>query len=117
MALFLAAVGIYGVLAYSVTQRTRELGIRMAIGSSPRQVFNMVVAQGFRVVAIGLVIGLAGSLLLARLIRSLLFGVGPTDPLVLTATVLILAACGAVACLLPARRATRIDPVVALSAE
>lgn len=115
VALFLAAVGIYGVLAYSVTQRTRELGIRMAIGSSPRQLFRMVVAQGFRVVALGLVIGLAGSLLLARLIRSLLFGVGPTDPLVLTATVLALAGCGAVACLLPARRATRIDPVVALS--
>jgi ABC-type antimicrobial peptide transport system permease subunit len=117
VALFLAAVGIYGVLAYSVTQRTRELGIRMAIGSSPRQVFRMVLTQGLRVVALGLIIGLAGSLLLARLIRSLLFGVTPTDPLVLAATVLVLAACGAVACLLPARRATRIDPVVALVAE
>ncbi len=105
------------MLAYSVTQRTRELGIRMAIGSSPDKVFRMVVSQGLRVIAVGLVIGLVGGLLLARLIRSLLFGVQPTDPLVLTVTVLILAACGAVACLLPARRATRIDPVVALNAE
>jgi predicted permease len=117
VALFLAAVGIYGVLAYSVTQRTRELGIRMAIGSSPQQVFGLVVSQGLRVLGLGLVIGLAASFVLVRLIRALLYGVQPTDPVVLTAVILVLAACGALACLLPARRATRIDPVVALSAE
>jgi predicted permease len=117
VALFLAAVGIYGVLAYSVTQRTREISIRMAIGSSPQQVFGMVVTQGLLVVGLGLVIGLAGSLLLVRLVRALLYGVQPTDPLVLTAVIVTLAACGFVACWLPARRATRIDPVIVLNAE
>jgi len=117
VALFLAAVGIYGVLAYTVTQRTRELGIRVAVGSSPRRLFALVVTQGLRVISLGLVIGTVGSLLLVRLIRSLLFGVQPTDPLVLTSVAAILAAVGITACLLPARRATRIDPVVALSNE
>jgi len=117
VALILAAVGIYGVLAYSVTQRTRELGIRVALGGSPQQVFRLVVSQGLRVLGLGLVIGLAGSLLLVRLIQTLLYGVQPTDPVVLTAVVLTLAACGIGACLLPARRATRIDPVVALNTE
>jgi predicted permease len=117
VALFLAGVGIYGVLAYSVPQRTRELGIRMALGSSPQQVFSLVVGQGIRVLTFGLVIGLVGSLLLVRLIRALLYGVQPTNPVVLTAVILTLAACGIGACLLPARRATRIDPVVALNSE
>ncbi|NIN72249.1 MAG: FtsX-like permease family protein [Gemmatimonadetes bacterium] len=117
VALFLAAVGIYGVLAYSVTQRTREISIRMAIGSSPQRVFNMVVTQGLLVVGLGLVVGLAGSLFLVRLVRALLYGVQPTDPLVLAAVIVTLAACGFVACLLPARRATRIDPVIVLNAE
>jgi len=117
VALILAAVGIYGVLAYSVTQRTRELGIRVALGGSPQQVFRLVISQGLRVLGLGLVIGLAGSLLLVRLIQALLYGVQPTDPVVLTAVVLTLAACGIGACLLPARRATRIDPVVALNTE
>lgn len=117
VALFLAAVGIYGVLAYSVTQRTREISIRMAIGSSPGQVFNLVVTQGLLVVGLGLAIGLAGSLLLVRLVRALLYGVQPTDPLVLTAVIVTLAACGFLACWLPALRATRIDPVIALNAE
>jgi ABC-type antimicrobial peptide transport system permease subunit len=117
VALLLAAVGIYGVLAYSVTQRTRELGIRMAIGGSPQQVFGLVVSQGLRVLGLGLAIGLGGSLLLVRFIRALLYGVRPTDPVVLAVVVLTLAACGIGACLLPARRATRIDPVVTLYAE
>jgi predicted permease len=117
VALFLAAVGIYGVLAYSVTQRTREISIRMAIGSSPQQVFSLVVTQGLLVVGLGLAIGLAGSLFLVRLVRALLYGVQPTDPLVLTAVIVTLAACGFLACWLPARRATRIDPVIVLNAE
>jgi predicted permease len=117
VALFLAAVGIYGVLAYSVTQRTREISIRMAIGSSPQQVFSMVVTQALLVVGLGLAIGLAGSLLLIRLVRALLYGVQPTDPLVLTGVIVTLAACGLIACWLPARRATRIDPVIVLNAE
>jgi predicted permease len=117
VALFLAAVGIYGVLAYTVTQRTRELGIRMALGSSPKQVFGLVVSQGAKVLGIGLVIGALGSLGLVQLIQALLYGVRPTDPGVLASVALLLAAVGIGACLLPARRATRIDPVVALSSE
>jgi predicted permease len=117
VALILAAVGIYGVLAYSVTQRTRELGIRVALGGSPQQVFRLVISQGLRVLGLGLVIGLLGSLLLIRLIQALLYGVQPADPAVLGAVVLTLALCGIGACLLPARRATRIDPVVALNTE
>ncbi|MEJ2186399.1 MAG: ABC transporter permease [Gemmatimonadota bacterium] len=114
VALFLAAVGIYGVLAYSVTQRTRELGVRMALGGSPGEVFRLVLRQGLRVIAFGLVLGALGSLLLVRLIRALLYGVRPTDPAVLVVVAATLAAVGVLACVLPARRATRIDPMVAL---
>lgn len=114
VALFLAAVGIYGVLAYSVTQRTRELGVRMALGGSPGEVFRLVLRQGLRVIVFGLVLGALGSLLLVRLIRALLYGVRPTDPAVLVVVAATLAAVGVLACVLPARRATRIDPMVAL---
>jgi predicted permease len=117
VALFLAAIGIYGVLAYSVTQRMRELGIRIALGGSPAEVFQLVVFQGLRVLGLGLLLGLAGSLLLARLIRALLFGVEPTDPLVLLTVAATLLVVGALASLFPARRATRVDPVIALNTE
>ncbi len=115
VALFLAAVGIYGALAYSVSQRTREMGVRIAMGSSAGDVFKLVVGQGLRVVAIGLVLGAVGSLVLARLIQSLLYGVEPADPGVMASVAALLAVTGVAACLLPARRATRIDPVVALT--
>jgi predicted permease len=115
VALFLAGVGIYGALAYSVTQRTREMGIRIAMGSGAGQVFGLVVGQGMRVVALGLILGGVGSLALVRLIRSLLYGVEPADPAVIGLVGLLLAATGLAACLLPARRATRIDPVEALA--
>jgi len=117
VALFLAGVGIYGALAYSVTQRTREIGIRIAVGSGAREVFNLVVGQGLKVVGVGLVVGGLGSFGLARLIQSLLFGVQPSDPTVMASVAGLLAVTGLVACVLPARRATRIDPVVALSEE
>ena len=117
VALFLAAIGIYGVLAYTVTQRTREIGIRMALGSSPGEVSRLVVFQGLKVLGLGLVIGLGGSVLMVRLIQSLLFGVQPTDPTVLASVAIALTTVGVGACLLPARRATRIDPTVALTAE
>jgi predicted permease len=117
VALLLAAVGIYGVLAYSVTQRTRELGIRMALGSSPAEVSRLVVLQGVKVIGLGLVIGLAGSVLLVRLIQSLLYGVQPTNPAVLLSVASVLTIVGISACLAPARRATRIDPTVALNTE
>jgi predicted permease len=117
VALFLAGVGIYGALAYSVTQRTREMGIRIAIGSGSGEVFRLVAGQGLKVVGVGLVVGGAGSVLLSRLIRSLLYGIQPTDPGVMGAVALLLAMTGMLACLLPARRATRIDPVVALTSD
>ncbi|MFC1661014.1 ABC transporter permease, partial [Gemmatimonadota bacterium] len=115
VALFLAGVGIYGALAYSVTQRTREMGIRMAVGSGAGEVFRLVVGQGLRVVAVGLVVGVLGSLGLVQLIRSLLYGVQPSDPVVMAVVAGILAATGLVACVIPAQRATRIDPVTALT--
>ncbi len=117
VALFLAAVGIYGALAYSVTQRTREMGIRIAIGSSSGAVFGLVLKEGLRVVGVGLAFGGAGAFVLVRLIRSLLYGIQPTDPAVMGSVALLLAATGVAACLLPARKATRIDPVVALTGE
>ncbi len=117
VALFLAALGIYGALAYSVTQRTREMGIRIAIGSGAGGVFGLVLKEGLRVVGLGLALGALGSLGLMRLIQSLLYGIRPTDPLVMALVAALLAATGLMACVLPARRATRIDPVVALSGE
>lgn len=117
VALFLAAVGIYGVLAYSVTQRTRELGIMIALGSSSKHVFKTIVGQGLMVLAIGLVIGICSTLLLAQLIKALLFGVEPTDPMIFTAVSVLLALVVILACVLPARRATRIDPVATLNYE
>ena len=117
VALFLAGVGIYGALAYSVTQRTREMGIRMAIGSSSQDVFKLVVGQGLKVVGVGLVLGGLGAFGLTRLMQSLLYGVQPNDLNVMGSVALLLAITGTVACVLPARRATRIDPVVALTTE
>jgi len=117
VALFLAAVGIYGALAYSVTQRTREMGIRIAVGSSAGEVFGLVLKEGLTVVGVGLALGGAGAFGLVRLIQSLLYGIQPTDPAVMGSVALLLAATGVTACLLPARRATRIDPVVALTGE
>ena len=117
VALFLAGLGIYGALAYSVTQRTREMGIRIAIGSSSSEVFRLVLGQGIRVVGLGLVVGAVGSLALGQLIRSLLYGVQPTDLGVMGSVAMVLALTGLVACVLPARRATRIHPVVALTTE
>ncbi|MCG6954525.1 MAG: ABC transporter permease [Gemmatimonadetes bacterium] len=114
VALFLAVVGIYGALAYSVTQRTREIGIRMAMGSAPEDVFRSVVAQGLRVTALGLVVGVGASLLLTRLVQAQLFEVRATDPRVMLAVAVVLGLVGLVACLLPARRATAVDPVSAL---
>jgi ABC-type antimicrobial peptide transport system permease subunit len=114
VALFLAVVGIYGALAYSVTQRTREIGIRMAMGSAPRDVFRSVVWQGLRVTGLGLVVGAGASLLLTRMVQSLLFDVHATDPRVMAAVAVVLGLVGLVACLIPARRATAVDPVSAL---
>ncbi len=117
VALFLASVGIYGVLAYLVSLRTREIGIRIALGSDSRRVFGLVAREGIVIVGIGFVLGLAGALALQRAIESQLFGVSATNPLVLGAVLALLAVVALIACAIPARRATRIDPVVALTAE
>jgi len=117
LALVLAAVGIYGALAYSVAVRTRELGIRMALGSSGSDLFRLVVGQGGAMVLVGLAAGAGAAALLVRLVRSLLYGVQPTDPYVLASAAFVLAATGLLACALPARRAARTDPVQALSRE
>jgi putative ABC transport system permease protein len=117
LALFLAAVGIYGVLAYVVTQRTREIGIRMALGSGPDRLFRMVLGQGILVLLAGMVVGLGGALALTGLLHSQLYGVEPTSPGVYLVVAVILGLVALLACALPARRATRVDPVKALMTE
>jgi ABC-type antimicrobial peptide transport system permease subunit len=115
VALLLSAVGIYGVLAYLVTQRSREIAIRIAIGSDARAVFGLVFQEGAALVGAGLLAGALGALALRRSVDGLLFGVRATDPLVIGAAMALLVAVALLACALPARRATRIDPVAALA--
>ncbi len=117
VALFLAAMGLYGVMAYSVTQRTGEIGIRMALGAQAGNVLRLVLARGGLLISLGAVIGLGGALALSRLTASLLFGISPTDPVTFVGVVLVLGAVAAPACLIPARRAARVDPIIALRAE
>jgi ABC-type antimicrobial peptide transport system permease subunit len=117
LALALAAVGIYGVMAYAAPQRTREIGIRVALGAQTRDVMKLVIGHGMKLAVIGVAIGLAASFGLTRLMSELLFGVGPTDPLTFTALALLLTLVALLACFVPARRATKADPMVALRAE
>ncbi|HEY7184092.1 MAG TPA: FtsX-like permease family protein, partial [Blastocatellia bacterium] len=117
VALALAAVGIYGVIAHSVSLRAHEIGIRMALGAKPRDVSRMVVAQGMRLALVGLAIGLTGALALTRVMASLLFSVGPTDPATFAVVSTLLAGVAFLATYLPARRATRVDPMIALRHE
>jgi predicted permease len=115
IALVLAAVGLYSVVAYAVTQRTNEIGIRMALGAGPRQVLQLIMAGGMKLVAIGLIIGLAGAAGTARLIQTLLTNVQPFNPLVYGSVAVFFGCVAALACLVPALRASRIDPLAALS--
>lgn len=117
VALFLATLGIYGVLAYLVAQRTREIGIRVALGSSETNILRMVLWEGFELVTIGLVLGMVGAVLLEKAIASEIYGVRPLDPLVLGSVMAVLAAVALAACAVPARRAMRVDPIVALRSE
>jgi predicted lysophospholipase L1 biosynthesis ABC-type transport system permease subunit len=117
LGMVLTAVGLYGTTAYGVVQRTRELGIRAALGASRRDLLWSVLRQALVVVTVGIAVGLAGSLVVSRLLSSLLFEVSPADPAVFTAIALLLLAVGVLAGLLPARRATRADPMIAIRAE
>ena len=117
LALLLAALGLYGLIAYGVEQRTREFGIRTALGATPREVLALVLREGARLVALGLVLGLAGAFVAARLLEKMVFETSLHDPVVFLAVPLLLAAVALVACYLPARRATKVDPMVALRAE
>jgi putative ABC transport system permease protein len=114
VALFLAAIGLYGVMSFSVSRRTREIGVRMALGSEPGDVVLLVLRQGGRQLALGLVLGLAGALAVSGLLANFLFGVNPRDPLTFGAIVVVLGLTGLLASWVPARRATRVDPAVAL---
>jgi predicted permease len=117
LALTLAAVGLYGLMSYSVAARTREIAIRMALGASTERTLSMLTRQGLGVVGIGLVVGLAGSLAVGRLLSSLLYGVGGFDALTFIAVPIVLACAACFAILVPARRATKVDPMVALRYE
>ena len=116
-ATLIATCGLYGLMAYAVTQRRREIGVRMALGAERRDVLRLVLTRAFRIVAAGLIAGLAGAVGVTRVLQRFLFGVTPTDPIVFAMVTLLLLAVGLMAAWLPARRATRIDPVAALRAE
>ena len=116
-ATLIATCGIYGLMAYAVTQRRREIGVRMALGAERRDVLRLVLTRALRIVVAGLIVGLAGAVGVTRVLQTFLFGVTPTDPIAFTIVTLLLMAVGLMAAWLPARRATRIDPCAALRAE
>jgi putative ABC transport system permease protein len=117
LALSLSAIGIYGVISYAVAQRTPEIGVRMALGANRGAVFALVVRDGFALTVAGLAIGLAAAALVARSLHTLLFAVGPTDPATFALTAAGLLAVALIATFVPARRATRVDPLTALRTE
>jgi putative ABC transport system permease protein len=117
VALFLASVGIYGVISYSASRRTHEIGVRMSLGATRTEVLLLVVKQGMKLAVAGSVAGIAGALLLARLMTKLLYGVRPTDPTTFAFVAVGLGVVAIVACYIPARRAMRINPVAALRCE
>ena len=116
-AMLIATCGLYGLMAYAVTQRRREIGVRMALGAGRRDVLRLVLGRALRVVVAGVIVGLAGAAGVTRVLQRFLFGVTPTDPIVFTIVTLLLMAVGLLAAWLPARRAAKVDPMIALRCE
>lgn len=117
VALLLGAVGVYGVVSYGVACRTREIGLRIALGALRGHIFGWVLSTGMRPTLVGLAVGMAGAVAIARVLRGVLFEVAPTDPLTIGSVTLLLLVTAAIACYLPARRASRLDPMSALRSE
>ena len=117
LGLVLAALGLYGVMAYSVSERTGEIGLRMALGARPRDIFKLVIGRGFMLIVVGLSLGLIGALILTRFLSGALYEVSPKDPATFAAISLLLGAVALAACYFPARRASKVDPMVALRNE
>lgn len=117
IALLLAALGVYGLISYFASQRTHEIGIRMALGTHPRDVVALMIREAMTLISLGIVIGLPAALALTRLMRRMLFGIKPDDPITFAGVAALLAVVAFVACYLPARRASRMDPLAALRHE
>ena len=117
LALLLACIGLYGLMSYNVASQRSEIGIRLALGARPRDIFRVIAGQGLQLALIGVAIGLIASLALTHLVKNLLFGVSPTDPLTFGLIALLLISVALLACWIPARRATKIDPMITLKCE
>ena len=117
VSLLLAVIGVYGVMSYTVAQHTREIGIRMALGAQPATILRLIIGRGLMLVSVGVVIGVLASFGLTRFIEHMLFGVTPTDPLTFAMIVALLGLVALLACLIPAQRAMRVDPIVVLRSQ